>query len=223
MNHLLQNAIEAFQEIPDEQIAKCMSIVEDRFPFVVSIMAANKLTVIKHMDESLIEYFTLEVSRLDYCIEVEIVTALNIAICEIDSRGYMITGGVDRISSILDSQLGTSRAIDIYTLQNVVPYHTIRKANNDVLYTLLKREKPQTVALVLSNLDTDKSAEILKRYTKEEREDILLRIENMSPIFSDVAREVERVLDREINNLPSIVNQTDTKQMASEIRQYFED
>jgi flagellar motor switch protein FliM len=80
------------------------------------------------------------------------------------------------------------------------PFDLVRQADAKLLYTFIAAEHPQTIAMVLSQLDKVTSARILAMMDEkpDARMDIVGRIAQMERISPDVLREVERVIEHKL-------------------------
>jgi len=78
------------------------------------------------------------------------------------------------------------------------PFDGIRKCDPLHLFNILQQEHPQTIAVVLSYFDADKSSIILEKLPKEIKADVVKRICGMDYISPEALREVERVLEKKV-------------------------
>jgi flagellar motor switch protein FliG len=99
----------------------------------------------------------------------------------------------------LETAVGPSNATE--NLSRVAPSRSpiptiqhIAEMEPRQVYNLLCREKPQTVALVLSYLTAEKAAETLMFSAAEQRDKILERLATLSPIPAGVVEKVVEIL-----------------------------
>ncbi len=86
----------------------------------------------------------------------------------------------------------------------VRPFEFIRKTEPAQLLNFIQDEHPQTIALILSYLSAQQSAQVISALPPEKQADVAKRIAQMDRTSPDVIKEVERVLERK---LASLVNQ----------------
>jgi flagellar motor switch protein FliG len=112
-------------------------------------------------------------------------------------------GGIQYAKELLDKTLGTQRSDEIMrTLtSHTKPFHSIRKIEPKQIVNFLNDEHPQTIALILSNLDPEQSATILNFLPKEMQSDIAWRIATMDRTSPEVIREVEAVLETRLSSV----------------------
>ena len=78
----------------------------------------------------------------------------------------------------------------------------LSNVSDTVLASYLKNENPQTVALILHNLEPSHSARVIQTLPREIVADIIYRMLNIDTVQSDVLRRVEETLRQEfMNNL----------------------
>lgn len=139
------------------------------------------------------------------------------------AAGTSINGGVDYTRNSLEKALGVSRATDI--LNRVVPVRPSQVAVQGVVdleprqvYNLLRHEQPQTIALLLSFLPSEKAAQVLPHLPAEQRERILERLAGLSPTPSEVSEKVIGVLNNKLGVRPTrVLNQTGGVKSAADI------
>ena len=109
---------------------------------------------------------------------------------------------------LLEKALGAEKAMAVISkltssLQ-VRPFEFIRKTEPSQLLNFIQDEHPQTIALILSYLSAQQSAQVISALPAEKQADVAKRIAQMDRTSPDVIKEVERVLERK---LASLVNQ----------------
>jgi flagellar motor switch protein FliG len=83
--------------------------------------------------------------------------------------------------------------------ERVRPFDFARRADPELLTSLLSREHPQTIALVLSYLEPQLASLVLGGLSQELQPAVVKRIATLGGTMPDVVREVERVLDKELS------------------------
>ncbi len=175
--------------------------------FLVSLGSDVSSEIFKHLREDEIEQLTFEIARLDK-VEAEDKDRVLMEFQELMmAQGFISSGGIDYAREVLERALGTQKAIDIVnrltsSLQ-VRPFDFIRRTDPSHLLNFIQGEHPQTIALILSYLDPNKSALILSGLNHQIQADVARRIATMDRTSPDVLREVERVLERKLSTLAS--------------------
>jgi flagellar motor switch protein FliG len=86
----------------------------------------------------------------------------------------------------------------------IEPNVTNLKAIQDIapaqLFQLIKDEHPQTMAVILVNLQPDVSSEILSKMPEDIKSDVALRIANLDKVLSGMVDEMDRVFEEILKN-----------------------
>ncbi|WP_163536793.1 flagellar motor switch protein FliG [Gracilibacillus sp. YIM 98692] len=159
--------------------------------------------VYKHLTPEEIEKLTLEISsvkKVDNEQKEKVLEQFHeIAM----AQDYISQGGISYAKTVLEKALGDDKAGDIIqrltsSLQ-VKPFDFARKADPSQIINFIQNEHPQTIALVLSYLDSDQSAQILSELPQEQQADIAKRIAVMDSTSPEIIAEVEQVLERKLS------------------------
>ena len=175
--------------------------------FLVSLGSDVSSEVFKHLREDEIEQLTFEIARLDKIKPEDKDGVLEEFQEMMMAQEFISQGGIDYAREVLERALGTQKAIDIVnrltsSLQ-VRPFDFIRRTDPSHLLNFIQGEHPQTIALILAYLDSQKSALILAELPHNVQADVSRRIAEMKRTSPDVLREVERVLERKLSTLAS--------------------
>jgi flagellar motor switch protein FliG len=175
--------------------------------FLVSLGSEVSSEIFKHLREDEIEQLTFEIARLDRIEPEDRDRVLQEFQEMMMAQEFIQNGGIDYAREVLERALGTQKAIDIVnrltsSLQ-VRPFDFIRRTDPSHLLNFIQGEHPQTIALILAYLDSQKSAQILSGLSHQIQADVAKRIAQMDRTSPDVLREVERVLERKLSTLAS--------------------
>ncbi|SFD87582.1 flagellar motor switch protein FliG [Bacillus sp. OV194] len=159
--------------------------------------------VYKHLNEDEIERLTLHISQIrkvDSEVKENIIEQFHqIAL----AQDYISQGGIGYAKTVLEKAVGRSEAMDIInrltsTLQ-VRPFDFARKADPGQILNFIQNEHPQTIALILSYLDSSQAGQILSELPQELQGDIARRIAIMDRTSPEIINEVEQILERKLS------------------------
>ena len=112
-----------------------------------------------------------------------------------------IVGGVDFTQTALEGSVGRIRASSI--LSRVSPSRTPVAAMQHIadmdarqIFNLTKHEQPQTVALIISYLSPEKSADLFTMMRPDTRDQVIERLATLSSIPVEVVETIVAVLNR---------------------------
>jgi len=87
---------------------------------------------------------------------------------------------------------------DIHAEVGPVPFESLQDVDAKVLANFIRNEHPQTIALILSHLESGKAAEVLSEFPEQLQTDVILRIADLDTVPPQVIEEIEHVLRAEI-------------------------
>lgn len=187
---------------------QAMSGIQKAAILLISLGPEKSSTIFKHLKEDEIEQLTLEIANtrsVSPQTKEEIINEFY-EVCL--AQQYIAEGGIGYAKELLEKALGAEKAMAVISkltssLQ-VRPFEFIRKTEPAQLLNFIQDEHPQTIALILSYLSAQQSAQVISALPPEKQADVAKRIAQMDRTSPDVIKEVERVLERK---LASLVNQ----------------
>ena len=108
-------------------------------------------------------------------------------------------GGLGYAQSLLEESLSPEEAGEIMkqvtqTIQQT-PFQFLLKTDAENVLTFIQDEHPQTIALILAHLQSDKSAEILNGLSQQKQVEVIKRVSAMDQTNPEVIHEVEAGLE----------------------------
>ncbi len=94
--------------------------------------------------------------------------------------------------------------------------------NESVLASYLKNEYPQTVAVVLSRIDSAHAARVLASLPDDFSVEVVMRMLRMEVVQKDILQDVERTLRAEFMSNLARTNRRDNYEVMAEIFNYFD-
>ncbi|MDR7072138.1 flagellar motor switch protein FliG [Fictibacillus barbaricus] len=183
--------------------AKELSGKEKAAILVISLGPDVAAQVYKHLSEEEIERLTLQISqvrKVDSSLKEEIITQFHqLAL----AQDYITQGGIGYAKTVLEKAVGKEEAMQIInrltsTLQ-VRPFDFARKADPGQILNFIQNEHPQTIALILSYLDSSQAGQVLSELPHEMQADIARRIALMDVTSPEIINEVEQILERKLS------------------------
>lgn len=167
--------------------------------------------IFKDLEQPDVEQISMELTNLR-AVGVEVIDKVIEEFYELMvAQEYYLEGGIDYARNILEKSFGTDKAREIVEkiqmLTAVRGFDILRNADPQQLASFLVKEHPQTIALLLSHLPTDQSAEVLGEFNEDLRTDVLMRIASIGKVSPAIIQQVEQVVDQ-------IAEQTLSQNMA---------
>ena len=175
--------------------------------FLVTLGPEVSSNIFRHLKEDEIEQLTFEIARIDKVDAQDKEKVLSEFQEMIMAQDFITQGGMDYAREVLDKALGSQKASDIINrLTSSIqsrPFDFVRRTDPAHLLNFIQSEHPQTIALILSYLDSHKSSLIIGALPQGIQADVAKRIATMDRTSPEVLREVERVLERKLSTLAS--------------------
>jgi len=96
--------------------------------------------------------------------------------------------GVEKAASLIDR---------IITKPNSKGIETLKWLDSRAIAEIFRQEHPQIVAIVLSYLEHDQAADVLKHFPAERRSDIVFRIATLDGVQPSALEELDRILEQQ--------------------------
>lgn len=184
--------------------------------------------IIKRFPENDIQRITYEIANITGVRSEQRQEILGEFIEMNKAKDYIVEGGLEYAKSLLAKALGSQRAKEILdkvteATQQYRPFAIARKADAHQLMNVISSEHPQTIALILCYLQSDKAGQILSALPEDVQSEVAYRIASMNNTSPMVIKEIEKVLDSKlssvvksdmtvlggVNTLVDILNQVD--------------
>ncbi|MCM1327906.1 MAG: flagellar motor switch protein FliG [Ruminococcus sp.] len=184
----------------EEVVEQELTALQKAAIVVTSIGAENASEVYKRLSEDDVEKLTFEVSSMPY-IEIDKVDAVLNEFYELCLTQKVITeGGLDYARSVLEKAYGPEMAQKLMdrvskSMQSK-SFEFIRKSDYKNLLAIIQNEHPQTIALVLSYVNSEQASKVLQELPKEKRAEVVERIAKMESASPDTVKAIEATLER---------------------------
>lgn len=115
------------------------------------------------------------------------------------------SGGLETAKNILEKAFGTEKAEEM--LQNAVPFpdgepfEYLQNMDIESIFFILSNESIFVKTLILSKLKPAKSAAIINKLEKNEKNEIIKRLVNLKKISPDIVRRVDEIIKKKASNI----------------------
>jgi flagellar motor switch protein FliG len=117
---------------------------------------------------------------------------------------YVSQGGLDFARGALEKALGPGKAqglLDRVGSATSSGFYMLRNVDPNQIIPFISKEHPQTIALILSQLDSSQAAGVLNGLAEEQQADVSFRIAQMENISPQTLRELEDALAQDLQAL----------------------
>lgn len=166
-------------------------------------MGKNQASQIyKYLSEEEIETLTLAITTTKRVNPEEQAYVMNEFYETCIAQKFVSEGGLDYARTLLIKSLGEEKANEILTklteTLQVRPFEFMRSADPSHIVHIVSSENPQTIALLLSYLDSKKAALVLSELPGDIQVEVVERMANMESVVPEYIKEIERVLEQRL-------------------------
>ncbi len=155
--------------------------------------------VLKYMDPMDVEMISAEISKVKNIPSNVVEYVMNDYHNLIIAREYMLEGGLEYAQRVLEKSFGMPKASEIIekvkNLTTLKGFDVLKKADSSQLVSFLNKEHPQTIALILSHLNPEQTANALKELPDDLRAEVAYRIATLGKISPQTLKQIEKVVD----------------------------
>jgi len=162
-------------------------------------------TIVKHLGEEEIKKIGGSISKLS-SVSPKIVETILSEFQEASSTQLPIQIGHEEGSQFMKSIV--SKAINVEKAQNLIEeiqeegkwnlFQKIRKLDPKTVSNFIRAEHPQTIAIILTHLDSGQSSAILEEFPPSLQSEVICRIAELENIPPGIVEEIDQVLQKEI-------------------------
>jgi len=178
--------------------------------FLMSLGEVAASEVLKHMDPKEVQSVGAAMAQLNNVSRGQVTSVLKDFCATVQEETGLGLGTDDYVRSVLKKALGDDKAeglIDrILQGGNTKGLETLKWMDSRAVAEIIRLEHPQIIAIVLSYLDPDQSAEVLAVFPDRVRVDVLMRISTLDGIQPAALNELNDIMEKQFtgkNNVKS--------------------
>ncbi|MFZ0453356.1 MAG: flagellar motor switch protein FliG [Ignavibacteriaceae bacterium] len=155
--------------------------------------------VFKFLDAAIVEQISTEISKVKNIPSQVVNLVMDEFYTMATARQYVLEGGIEYAQALLEKSFGAGKASEIIekvrSLTTLKGFDVLKKADSAQLVSFLNKEHPQTMALILSHLNPNQTAEALRELPENVRDDVVYRIATLGKISPQTLKQIEKVVD----------------------------
>jgi len=167
----------------------------------------------KELDEKSIQKVGKYMSDITYVSSDIVNIVTNEFLKNFNSDVNLAISGKDFLQQVVSKTLDEETAREVFKVigneSTGTPFRDLAYVPTDKLFNMIKGEHPQTIALILSYLPHEKSAEILNLLPEGDKADIALRIVTIGQVQDELIREVDEALKNDISKIGTATRKFD--------------
>lgn len=166
---------------------------------MVALNIETAASVFKYLDPVEVEQISAEITRIKNIPSNVVDNVMEEFYNMVTAREYVIAGGLEYAQAVLEKSFGMAKAVEIIekvrNLTTLRGFDVLKKADSAQLVNFLNKEHPQTIALILSHLNPEQTANALKELPDSLRGDVAYRIATLGKISPQTLKQIEKVVD----------------------------
>lgn len=181
-------------------------VPEQKAAAVVIALGTDKASKLyQYLSNEDVEKLTLEVAKLGHIEAEQTEQILDEFYKTCLTQKVLTDGGLEYARAVLEKAYGENMATEL--LQKVSKYlknrsfDFIEKADVKNLFSILQHERAQTIALVLSYVESDKAASVIAELPEDKRIQVVKSIAMMDSASPDAIKIVEQQLRSRFDNI----------------------
>jgi flagellar motor switch protein FliG len=166
---------------------------------LIAVGCGKASELLKRMDSEEIDILTFEIARIEAPEPSELSRALDLLDANVRDGSLHTISGVEYARTLLESAVGTQEAVAVINRLTdeltVRPLDFIGRSDPSQVFSAIKDEHPQIIALILSFLDNEKAALLFSWLEQDLQVEVIRRIASIKPVSPMILREIERVIE----------------------------
>lgn len=156
----------------------------------------------KQMEREEVAAISKAILELPVVSQTEVNEVLREFHTELSNSVDSVTGGKEILKKLLSKTLDVDTARYIFDILNLergtTPFRELATTSTRILVQILSGEHPQTVALLLGHLPSEKAAEILVKLPEGLKIEVAKRLANLEPVPEEILIDVDTALKQQI-------------------------
>lgn len=194
----------------EEKTISSLSGVQRAAVLLMAMGSNNAAEVLKHLNPKEVQTLGTAMASLENINKGTMDTVMDDFINEVSNQTAMGIGSEDYIREMMVNALGEDKA------NNMIDRILLGSGNKGLealkwmdarsVSEVIRLEHPQIIAIVLSYLEPDQSAEVLKMLPERSRADIVMRVASLGGIPPSALKELDNIMERQFSGSSSVTH-----------------
>tara|TARA_B100001063_G_scaffold60535_1_gene54703 strand:- start:14654 stop:15655 length:1002 start_codon:yes stop_codon:yes gene_type:complete len=194
----------------ENDLLKGMSMMAKVARFFVLIGEESTVKIFQHLPKEMVEEISTaitQISSIDKDVSLAILEEFHLYT---RSKSFISSGGYDFARDILYKSLGKGEADEVLAKLSRMKlasqsFTYLDAINPKQLSDFIKDESPHTIAVILSHMDSSKSADVLMQLEEETRVKVTMQMATIKDVSPDVVRTISVILEKKLESLLSSI------------------
>lgn len=164
--------------------------------------------VLKHLGAKEVQKLGMAMATIGNVTRQQVEDVVATFVTSLEEQTSLGVGADDYVRKVLVQALGEDKASSLIDRilfgRNTKGLDTLKWMEPRAVAELIRNEHPQIISIVLSHLDADQSAEVLKVLPERTRADVLLRIATLDGVPPNALHELNEIMERQFSGQNSL-------------------
>jgi len=170
---------------------------------LVALGSSVSSKIFKHLNDEEVESLTREISSISN-VSSKMMKEVSFEFYQmIKAQEYIATGGFDYAHEVLEGALGHEGAMGVIQRvrrsMEVKGFNVLREVDPTQLSNFIQKENPQTIAMVLGQIEPEQAGAIMADLPVDLQKEVLHRFAIMDSVSQDTVNQVEQILESRID------------------------
>jgi flagellar motor switch protein FliG len=194
----------------DRSSTNNMSMIDKIAHFVVLVGPDSATKIFQHLPKGHVEEISKKIATITSIDRDTSLAILDEFHLYTRSKQYISTGGFDFAKDILYKSLGRGDADGVLdklsrlNMQNQ-SFSYLDGINTKQLAGFIKDESPQTIAIVISHMESNEAAEVLDNFDDDLKVKVAMQMASIKDVSPDVIKTISDVLETKLEALTSSI------------------
>ena len=173
---------------------------------MISLGQETTAEVMKYLSDMEIEHIAQSIAELEVVTTEQEDEVLEEFEQMLIAGQYVSSGGLDFARGALEKAMGPRKAQELLnrvTSTTASGFYMLRNVDPNQIIPFIAKEHPQTIALILSQLEAAQAAGVINGLSEELQADVSYRIATMESISPQVLHELEESLAQDLQSILS--------------------
>ncbi|MFI3173630.1 MAG: flagellar motor switch protein FliG [Bacillota bacterium] len=170
---------------------------------IVSLGIEKASKIYQYLSEDEIERLTLEVAKLGNLSSEDTEAILEEFHRSCMTHKMVTEGGMEYARSVLEKAFGEDMAASLLNKVSkslkVRAFSFLGKYDDKILFTLLQAERPQTIALILSYVESDRAARLIGELPEVTRIQVVEAVAKMDSVSPEAIKLIEHEVEKKLS------------------------
>lgn len=176
--------------------------------FIITVGKQTASEMMKSLKPSEVESIMMEIAKMKN-VKTEVVDSILKDFYQMmEAKQYILEGGFDYANELLAEMGGGEQSEQMLrklkAQSGTTVFDEFQETKISQISNFIQNEHPQVAALIFSQLQMDKAAEILTHLEPEMQGEIMFRLASMDKISSEVIEEIEEVIREQMGGMDSL-------------------